>query len=209
MRNTCYQNIVTFIQLIAISLILHACGSENLGNKDTMQRDGDNDPTRTENDGRLSDTTTKRNDDSGPNMPGSSEDGVRVETTNFGQQQWAEVKQSLQLKEQTPADGSFPGQAGEDFAVGSWQEAENGRYQIVYSYGSEGDLWLRLRHEESDNNANTSTGQEVRFLTKQEAERMQLSNAWVEMVRTARQLEGQLNDGTQQQTDRRNDPRGN
>lgn len=190
--------------LVAVLGIIQSCGSGNLGNKDTMQRDGDGDPTRTGNEGLLSAMRSTQND-SLDNKPASSEDGVRVEVTNFGSEEWAQLKQTYQLEERDPDDNALLQQDREELALGTWAESENNRYQVVYSYLDDGNLWLRLRAK--DNNSNLGSGQQDKYLTKEEAENMRLSSAWVEMVRTARRLENDFNnDRSQQNTQRSAEP---
>lgn len=180
--------------LVATVGIIQSCGSENLGNKDTMQRDGDGDPTRTGNEGLFSDTLATANDPYRSN-PSSSEDGVRVEVTNFGNEEWAQLKETFQLQERDPKDNALLQQDREELALGTWEESENNRYQVVYSYLDDGSLWLRLRAE--DNNTNSESGHQAWYLTKEEAENRQLSSAWVEMVRTARRVEETFNNNGQ------------
>ena len=187
MTLTKFFNTLPIIAIIAISIAGFSCRTDNPGNKDTMQRDNNNDPTRTENDRRMSDSipnTTHLDSDRHNN----SQDGVKIQVANFGEQEWTELKQSLELEDQ-PTTGTSSVHSGGEMATGPWKDWENDRYQLVYSYSGDGGLWLKLQLDQNS----TGSSSEAKILTKQEAESRQLSSVWNEMERAARYLEDSLN----------------
>lgn len=184
---TNFSKPLLFIVVITISFAGFSCRTDNPGNKDTMQRDHDNDPTRTEND-RMGSESRPPTHHLNSARHNDSEDGVKIEATNFGDQEWSQLKQSLELEDPS-AVGRSSVQSGEEIALGPWKEWENDRYQLVYSYSGDGGLWLKLQLDQNS----TGSSDDAKILTKQEAESLQLSSVWNEMERAARYLEDSLN----------------
>nr|MBI1230341.1 hypothetical protein [Cytophagales bacterium] len=198
------SNIAPAIIVAFTAIVAPSCSCENLGNIDTMQRNYDNDPTRTAEDIFLSDSIMIIPDTADSRQP-STEDAIKIAITDFDDQDWELLKQSLTLEEASVADDSLR-DIGADVVYGPWETTENNRYQLAYYYAGEGDLWLRLRVEE---NNSAGVEEDIRYLTQQEAENRRMSAAWVEMVTTARQLEDSLNNRNRQNIDnqlKRNQP---